>query len=113
MLFNQHAQNTPLNLVYTVALFMAGERGNRYAESPDQMSGAPADLSFSDGEMKSELKESKVNPNNTALEGLSLSTGRRFLIDSQQKQTTAWETIWGGPVDGNVTRGPLPATSWS
>lgn len=49
MLFNQHTQNTALNLVYTVALFMAAERGNGRTESPDQMSGAPADLSFSDG----------------------------------------------------------------
>lgn len=73
MLFNQHAQNTPLNLKYTVALFMAAGRGNRRAESPDQMSGAPADLSFSDGEMKSELKESKVNPNSAAREGLSFT----------------------------------------
>lgn len=73
MLFNQNAQNTPFNLVYTVALFMAAERGNRCAESPDQMSGAPADLSFSDGEMKCELKESKVNPNSAAREGLSFT----------------------------------------
>lgn len=73
MLFNQHAQNTPLNLVYTVALFMVAERGNRCAESPDQMSGAPTDLSFSDGEIQSELKESKVNPNSTARGGLSFN----------------------------------------
>lgn len=115
MLFNQHTQNTALNLVYTVALFMAAERANCRTESPDQMSRAPAALSFSDGEMKSELKESKVNPNSTAREGLSFTVNGTVFPHRLAAQTNnpALETIWGGPTDGNVTYGPPPATGWS